>query len=40
MDFIDGLEEDGYITEENDAYVFVSPFLQAFWKRNNPVYHG
>ena len=40
MDFIDGLEEDGYITEENDAYVFVSPFLQAFWKRNNPVYNG
>lgn len=40
MDFIDGLEEDGYITEENDAYVFISPFLQAFWKRNNPVYHG
>jgi hypothetical protein len=40
MDFVDGLEEDGYITEENNTYVFVSPFLQAFWKRNNPVYHG
>lgn len=40
MDFIDGLEEDGYITEENESYIFVSPFLQAFWKRNNPVYHG
>ncbi|WP_143774486.1 hypothetical protein [Niastella vici] len=40
MDFIDGLEEDGYITEENNTYFFVSPFLQAFWKRNNPVYHG
>ena len=40
MDFIDGLEEDGYITEENNTYVFVSPFLQAYWKRNNPVYHG
>jgi len=40
MDFIDDLEEDGYITEENSTYVFVSPFLQAFWKRNNPVYHG
>jgi len=40
MDFIDGLEEDGYITEENNTYVFVSPFLQAFWKRNNPVYNG
>lgn len=23
-----------------NTYVFVSPFLQAFWKRNNPVYHG
>jgi hypothetical protein len=40
MDFIDGLEEDGYITEENNTYIFISPFLQAFWKRNNPVYHG
>ena len=39
MDFIDGLEEDGYLTEENNTYVFISPFLQAFWKRNNPVYH-
>jgi hypothetical protein len=40
MDFVDGLEEDGYITEENNTYVFISPFLQAFWKRNNPVLHG
>jgi uncharacterized protein len=40
MDFIDGLEEDGYIIEESNTYVFVSPFLQAFWKRNNPISHG
>lgn len=40
MDLIDDLEEDGYIAEDNDTYAFVSPFLQAFWKRNNPVYNG
>jgi hypothetical protein len=40
MDFIDDLEKDGYITELGEEYVFVSPFLKAFWKRNNPVYNG
>jgi uncharacterized protein len=38
MDMVDGLERDGYIIESNDSYVFVSPFLQSYWKRNNPVY--
>jgi uncharacterized protein len=40
MDMIDGLEKDGYITEDNDQYVFLSPFLKTFWKRNNPIYNG
>ncbi len=39
MDMIDGLEKDGYITESNGQYVFLSPFLQSFWKRNNPIYN-
>ncbi len=37
-DFIDELEKDGYIIEINDQYRFISPFLNAFWKRNNPIY--
>lgn len=40
MDLIDGLEKDGYITEQNENYMFQSPFLKTFWKRNNPIYHG
>jgi hypothetical protein len=40
MDFINDLEKDGYIVEYNQKYIFVSPFLKAFWKRKNPVYHG
>ncbi|WP_149242905.1 AAA family ATPase [Dyadobacter sp. 32] len=40
IDLMDGLEKDGYITEQDQQYVFVSPFLSAFWKRNNPVYDG
>ena len=38
MNFIDDLERDGYITEINGEYKFISPFLSAFWKRNNPIY--
>jgi hypothetical protein len=38
MELIRGLEHDGYITELDDRFVFVSPFLQSFWKRDNPVY--
>jgi hypothetical protein len=40
MELMDGLERDGYLTEQADNHVFVSPFLKAFWKRNNPVYDG
>jgi hypothetical protein len=40
MDMIDGLEKDGYVSEHADKYIFVSPFLKAFWKRNNPIYEG
>lgn len=40
IELMDGLERDGYITEQSDNYVFVSPFLKAFWKRTNPIYDG
>ena len=41
MDFISDLEKDGYVIEfEKDTYRFISPFLSAFWKRNNPIYHS
>ncbi len=39
MDLIDELEKDGYITEQKENYIFLSPFLKAFWKRNNPIYN-
>ncbi|MBL7826133.1 MAG: hypothetical protein JNJ57_05840 [Saprospiraceae bacterium] len=38
MDLVHGLEHDGYITEYSGQYRFVSPFLQAYWRRDNPVY--
>ncbi|MBX2929464.1 MAG: AAA-like domain-containing protein [Saprospiraceae bacterium] len=38
MELIGGLESDGYIVEQAGNYRFVSPFLQAFWMRNNPIY--
>lgn len=40
MDLIDGLDRDGYIVENDENYIFISPFLKSFWKRNNPVYHA
>ena len=40
MDFIADLEQDGYITKQNEKYVFVSPFLKTFWKNDNPIYNG
>jgi uncharacterized protein len=40
MELIRNLEHDGYITELGDRFVFISPFLQAFWKRDNPVYEA
>lgn len=38
MELVHGLEHDGYITEQAGQYRFVSPFLQAYWRRDNPVY--
>jgi len=35
MDFINDLEKDGYITEVENKYCFVSPFLSALWKNYN-----
>ncbi len=40
IELMDGLERDGYLTEQAGNHVFISPFLKAFWKRNNPVYDG
>ena len=40
MEFIDNLEKDGYIVAGNDTYRFITPFLSAFWKRNNPIYNS
>ena len=40
MDYMDDLKHDGYITKMEDEYRFVSPFLSAFWKRNNPIYNA
>jgi hypothetical protein len=38
--FIKDLKKDGYIIEfEKDNYRFISPFLSAFWKKNNPIYN-
>lgn len=39
MELVHGLEHDGYITEQTGQYRFVSPFLQAYWRRDNPVYN-
>jgi hypothetical protein len=38
MELIHGLERDGYIAEREGRFVFIAPFLQAFWKKDNPVY--
>jgi hypothetical protein len=42
MDLMNNLEQDGYLVQEaasSQNYIFISPFLKAFWKRNNPIYH-
>lgn len=39
MDVIHELEKDGYITENDMDYMFISPFLKEFWKRKNPINH-
>lgn len=40
MSFVKDLTQDGYIVEENNRYIFISPFLKEFWKLDNPVYNG
>jgi uncharacterized protein len=40
MELVLGLEHDGYITEQDEHYVYISPFLKAFWKKDNPIYDG
>jgi len=37
MKFIKDLMNDGYITEFENKYRFVSPYLSAFWKADNPI---
>ncbi len=38
MELMQGLEHDGYIVEQGERFKFISPFLQAYWKRDNPIY--
>jgi uncharacterized protein len=40
MEFVKDLQQDGYIVETNKSYLFISPFLQSFWKQDNPIYNG
>ena len=40
MNYINNLENDGYIVKLSDEYLFISPFLKAFWQRKNPNYNG
>ena len=40
MALVRDLENDGYLVEQGEHHIYISPFLQAFWKQDNPVYHG
>jgi AAA+ ATPase superfamily predicted ATPase len=43
VELIANLQDDGYIVEIKESekrYTFTSPFLQAYWKRHNPIYNG
>ena len=41
MELVQGLEHDGYLLEQGGGhFAFVSPFLQAFWKRDNPIFNA
>ena len=40
MSLIFDLERDGYIHEIEDKYLFISPFLKAYWKKSNPIYNA
>lgn len=39
MRLVNDLEQDGYIVEQDNKYVFISPFLKEYWKRDNPIYN-
>jgi 23S rRNA pseudoU1915 N3-methylase RlmH len=40
MDLIYDLIQDGYIVQEEEKYMFISPFLKTYWKRNNPIFNN
>lgn len=40
MDFVNDLEQDGYIVENTQSYTFISPFLKEYWKQNNPIHNA
>lgn len=40
MSFVRDLTQDGYIVENDNKYIFISPFLKEFWKLDNPIYNG
>lgn len=41
MDFVEQLSNEGYlIKREDQSYSFISPFLQKFWLKKYPIYHG
>lgn len=40
MDLLNNLLKDGYLLQAGDNFSFISPFLQTYWKRNNPQYNG
>jgi hypothetical protein len=37
MQFINDLENDGYIVENDNKFTFISPYLKEYWRRNNPI---
>lgn len=41
MDFVEQLLNEGYLIKmEDESYSFISPFLQKFWLKKYPIYHG
>ncbi len=36
-DLIDELVKDGYLTEDNNIYRFISPFIKEYWLYKNPI---
>ena len=39
MELVTILIDDGYLVENEKGYVFLSPFLSAFWLKDNPIYN-